>query len=266
MAGADRPAPPTLTAARPGATIAGMARAVDRSRLTPREARCHGCGQIVPLSTAARRRGRFRCPQCQTDNRVDHTGLGRPLSGPAVDLAEPPLTVCARCAAPNRLPLPLLRGRHYTCHHCRRVEPIPPDLRQRRTAGPAVLLVVLVGLALALTSARRQLNELVGEMDAQLLADRLQATAATLELTQGDVAYRRGQTSFTIGGHLTSLLDRPAALYVRLEIMDGDRLVTARLAPLLNVAPGTTRAFGLTFVIPRDQPATTVRPTLWGAS
>lgn len=225
-----------------------MPRAIDLSREPPPEATCFSCGRRVALDKRARARRKFRCPLCRADNRVEADGLGRPLRALAERVEEMPLTRCAECGDPNRLPFELLRRGRFVCHHCGRLQTVPRTLRRR--AGIAawwqvasLLLVIVAAIALAWlrTANAVAMAQLPGlgspPVTAEESADNLVIQGAR-RLGNGP----EGQ-HYEVGGRILNPFPRTATFHLCAELYDGDKKIAWRTISVRDVPPGAWREF-----------------------
>lgn len=221
-----------------------MPRIANPRRLVPREALCHGCGRPVPLSNAARARRRFRCPHCQSDNRVDHTGLGAPLRGEQAMVDVLPQIACRHCRSLNEIPRPLLLGASYRCHACQRVEPLPRELRLNRSRTSAIVTVLLVSTVVAIALLGWQVRGLAGDLQQRMTAETVQMIGGTIQLTDGKALVARDGVHYELRGTVTNLFDRPVTLYIHVRLLHGDQTVLTQIVPVPHVPPRQTRGFG----------------------
>ncbi|MBI5832618.1 MAG: hypothetical protein HZB16_09975 [Armatimonadetes bacterium] len=227
-----------------------MPRSVDFSKLPPPEALCFGCGQSVSLSLRARGRGRFRCPHCHNDNRVDHTGLGRPLRRDALAVDHLPEAICPKCGAVNRIPGPLLTGRRYTCFHCRRAVEVPPLMRViRRSATPWVVALLLV-IGVAVARVGRDIYRFVTAVEERISTETVKAMDSAIDVQQiGGVMGPTGAV-YDFRGQAVNMLPKPTTLYVNVLLVQGGTEVARQSVALPFVRPGEKRNFQVRVIAP----------------
>jgi hypothetical protein len=229
-----------------------MPRAIDLSAAPPPQAVCYACDHQVTLDRRARGRGRFRCPVCHADNRVDPSGVGQPLHRDGHRVESMPLTRCPGCATANRLPAPLLKRGGYTCHACGGVNPVPRVLRRRAGIVPWWIPALLIGVT-ALAGARgwRDVRVFAAQVREGALQRGLAATSESLSFEDHRAEQGPYGARYVVGARLTNLMRRTATLYVRVELRAGGAVVLQRTVALVAVRPGERRSFRAVF----DDPA-----------
>lgn len=243
-----------------------MPRSVDFSKLPPPEALCFGCGQSVPLSLRARGRGRFRCPHCLNDNRVDHTGLGRPLRRDALAVDLLPEAICPQCGAVNRVPGPLLTGRRYTCFNCRRVVAVPPELRVVRRNAMPLVAVLLVVITITVARLARSVYDFSRAVRERISTETVQLMDAAIDLEQPTGIVGPGGAVYDIAGKATNLLTSPTTLYIRVELYQGRTPVLRDSVVLPFVKPREQRSFRIRMTDPAGRRVDQVDARLLGVS
>lgn len=246
-----------------------MPRTVDLSQAPPPQAVCYVCERTVTLAPQARRVGKFRCPFCRTDNKVDASGLGVPLSGAVERLEDMPQTRCTRCGATNRLPRRILKRGGYTCFACGAVEQVPRTLRRRAGVVPEASTIIVTVICLALIwfsgwSIRRvgrSFGLWTGDRGPTAVYDNQEPLAlAGARPLAATVAGRRYEVTVRVFNYL----DREATFYVRAQVLYGERLTASRTVAVRDLASGKVRTVPIVIVDPRRGAADSVKIELVG--
>jgi hypothetical protein len=245
-----------------------MPRSVNLAQLPPPEAVCYACGQTVALDRRARGRAKFRCPHCRADNRVDHTGAGWPLRGPAERVEAMPEVHCLGCQSINRLPQAVRQRKEYRCFHCQAAQPVPPALRLPPPPSAwwafaaCTLLVIIFCLAYFGLELRQTVKAVAQGLDQHAVAEMMDS----IETGQPDARHERDGDHVRVEGAVSNYLDKPATLHLRLEVMQDETPLMSQTISLVAVAPGQRRRFAFHLYSPNRLQMNRMRVELFGVS